>query len=228
MVRLSVVIPTLNEGERIAATLRALAPAQRRGAELIVVDGGSEDRTMALAAAMADRVLSAARGRAAQLNAGAAAASGSVLLFLHADSQPPPAFDHVLLAAVAQRELAWGRFDVRIASARRTLDLVAAMMNLRSRLTGIATGDQGIFATRALFERLGGFPLQPLMEDIAFSREAKRLAAPVCLRSRIVTSGRRWERHGVAKTILLMWRLRLAYFCGADPRDLALRYDNVR
>ena len=225
---LSIVVPALNEAESIAATLLALAPAQRRGAEVVLVDGGSQDATVEVALGIADKVLTAVRGRATQLNAGAAAASGRILFFLHADCKPPEDFDRHVLDAVAGRALAWGRFDVQIASAFPALRLVSAMMNLRSRYTGIATGDQGIFATRALFECVGGFPVQPLMEDIAFSRAAKRVGAPVCLRGRIATSGRRWERRGVARTILLMWQLRLAYFFGADPHDLARRYDNIR
>jgi rSAM/selenodomain-associated transferase 2 len=225
---LSIIVPALNEAGTITATLHALAPAQRRGAEVVVVDGGSQDATAEVALSLADKVLIAARGRAAQLNAGAAAASGRILFFLHADSEPPEEFDRHVLAAVAGRALAWGRFDVQIASALPALRLVAAMMNLRSRHTGIATGDQGIFATRALFERVGGFPVQPLMEDIAFSRAAKRVAEPVCLKQRLMTSGRRWERRGVTRTVLLMWRLRLAYFFGAKPHDLAQRYDNIR
>ncbi len=226
--RLSIIVPALDEEQQIAATLEALADARRRGAEVIVVDGGSRDCTRSRAAALADRVLGAPRGRAVQLNAGAAAARGDVLLFLHADSILPAGFDRLLEAAVARRELAWGRFDVRIDGDHGLLPIVAAAMNLRSRLTGIATGDQALFATRALFERAGGFPLQALMEDIAFCRNARRLAAPVCLRAKVLTSGRRWTQRGVLRTVLLMWRLRLAYFLGSDPARLAARYDDVR
>jgi len=225
---LSIVIPALNEADHIEATLLALASARARGTEVIVVDGGSSDRTTAIAAPLADLVVNAARGRATQMNAGAAAASGDVLLFLHADSLAPDGVDRAVLASVAGRMLAWGRFDVEIAGSLPLLRLVAASMNLRSRLTGIATGDQGLFVTRTLFDRIGGYPVQPLMEDIAFSRSARRIARPACLRSRIVTSGRRWERRGVARTILLMWRLRLAYTLGADPHELARRYEHVR
>lgn len=228
MTRLSIVIPAYNEAQRIPATLSMLAPARARGAEIVVVDGASDDGTAAMAAGAADRIINAERGRATQLNAGARNARGSALLFLHADSIVPDGIDRIVLDALGDRSLAWGRFDVRIDSTRRALAVVGAMMNWRSRLSGIATGDQGIFATRELFERAGGFPQQPIMEDIAFSRTAKRLAAPICLRAKIATSGRRWERHGVVSTVLLMWRLRLAYFLGADPHELALRYDHAR
>ncbi len=228
MIRLSIIVPALDEAEHIGALLAALAPARSRGAEVLVVDGGSRDATATIAAERAELVLAAPRGRAIQLNAGAAAARGAVLLFLHADSLPPSDVDLHVLAAVADRSAAWGRFDVTIASERPILRLVARMMNLRSRLTGIATGDQGIFVTRNLFERIGGFPDQPLMEDIELARVAKWHARPSCLRARIVTSARRWERRGVLRTILLMWRLRLAYYFGADPHELAPRYEHVR
>ena len=228
MNRLSVIVPTLDEAEHIARSLQSLASARKRGAEIIVVDGGSSDATTAAAEPYADRVLRAPRGRAAQLNAGAQSASGDVLLFMHADAAAPENVDLILSEALAGRVLAWGRFDVHIESRRRVLGMVAAMMNLRSRLSGIATGDQGMFVTRALFDRVCGFPALPLMEDIALSRALKRVASPLCLRAKIVTSGRRWERRGVARTIWLMWRLRLAYYLGADPADLAPRYDQVR
>ncbi len=186
---------------------------------MIVVDGGSEDGTRDIAAPLADRTLLAPRGRAAQMNAGAAAATGGALLFLHADTRLPPDADCLVLDAL--RNAPWGRFDVRIESARAALRVVAGAMNLRSRLTGIATGDQAIFVRRDAF---AGFPQIALMEDVAFSRAMKRRSRPACLRDKAVTSGRRWEKHGVLRTVLLMWRLRLAYFLGASPDELARRY----
>jgi rSAM/selenodomain-associated transferase 2 len=227
-VYLSIVIPTLNEAPHITELLRDLTAARTRGAEVIVVDGGSSDATAKVAAAHADRVIHAPRGRAAQLNAGAAHAAGALLLFLHADCRVPADLDLVLKNALADRPVAWGRFDVRIASKRRSLRVVGTMMNWRSRMSGIATGDQGIFVTRALFGQAGGFPQQPIMEDIALSRTLKRLAKPVCLRCAITTSGRRWERRGVLRTVWLMWRMRLAYYLGADPAKLAGYYEHVR
>lgn len=218
--RLSIIVPALDEAAGIAAALGHLQTLRARGAEIIVVDGGSSDATAALAAPLADRVFAAPRGRARQMNAGAAAAAGEMLLFLHADTRLPEGADRL----VAGHE--WGRFDVRIDSPSPLLRLVAAMMNWRSRVTGIATGDQAIFATAKLFRRAGGFPEIALMEDVAFSARARRLARPACLRERATTSARRWQKHGVLATILLMWRLRAAYALGADPERLARRYAN--
>lgn len=225
---LSIVIPVLDEASGIEAALDALAAARTRGAEIIVVDGGSSDDTVALARRRADRVICGARGRATQMNAGAEAAAGRILHFLHADSRPPDGFDRTLIERIGNKEMAWGRFDVRIDGRHPGLAVVGDMMNIRSRMTGIATGDQGIFATRSLFRAVGGFPNQPLMEDVEFSRRAKRLASPLCLRDRMHTSGRRWERNGLVATVLLMWRLRLSYHLGADPEDLRKRYVDAR
>jgi rSAM/selenodomain-associated transferase 2 len=219
-VKLSIIIPALDEGERIRASLEALAPLRRRGHEVIVVDGGSGDGTALLAAPLCDRVTAAARGRALQMNAGARQATGDALLFLHADTRLPE--DGEILVRDALERHRWGRFDVEIEGRHPLLKVVGWAMNLRSRLTGIATGDQAIFVRREAF---GGFPEIVLMEDIAFSREMKRRGAPACLRSRVRTSGRRWESRGVLRTIVLMWRLRLLYFLGARPERLARLYD---
>ncbi|MDA8110809.1 MAG: TIGR04283 family arsenosugar biosynthesis glycosyltransferase [Betaproteobacteria bacterium] len=221
---ISVIVPALDEAHGIARCLEALAPLRALGHEVVVVDGGSADATRALAAPLADRVLEAPRGRARQMNAGAAAARGDVLLFLHADTRLPPRAERAVLAALAGGAHAWGRFDVAIDSRSPLLALVGFFMSLRSRLTGIATGDQAIFARRDALERAGGFPDIALMEDVAFSARMKRLSRPACLRERVLTSDRRWRRHGTLPTILLMWRLRLAYFLGADPEELARRY----
>jgi rSAM/selenodomain-associated transferase 2 len=220
--RLSIVVPTLNEAEGIAAALMPLQGLRTQGHELIVADGGSADATATLAAPLADRVIAAPRGRARQMNAGAAAADGEALLFLHADTRLPDGAAAVIEAALAGH--VWGRFDVRIAGRPFMLHVVAALMNLRSRLTGIATGDQALFVTRATFAAAGGFPDLPLMEDIELSRRLKRLGPPACLRARVLTSGRRWERHGVWRTILLMWRLRFDYWRGVPAARLARRY----
>ncbi|MFO1199027.1 MAG: TIGR04283 family arsenosugar biosynthesis glycosyltransferase [Burkholderiaceae bacterium] len=220
---LSIVVPVLDEAATLADRLRALETFRRHGARVVVVDGGSRDDTMAIALDHADLVFHAPRGRASQMNAGAAACPADVLLFLHADTVLPDDADVLVARALAGRR-AWGRFDVRIDSPRRLLRVVAAMMNLRSRWSGIATGDQALFVRHELFERVGGFPELPLMEDVAISRRLKRHGRPACLRARVTTSARRWERHGVWRTILLMWRLRAAYFFGADPRALAIRY----
>ena len=220
---LSVIVPVLDEAATISAQLGELAALRRQGAELLVVDGGSADGTARLAHALADRVLDSVRGRAAQMNAGAAASRGEVLLFLHADTGLPPGAAGLIRAALAAGA-AWGRFDVRIDGPQPLLRVVERMMNWRSRLTGIATGDQAIFVRREVFERLGGFPDLPLMEDIALAKRLKWVGRPACLRQPVRTSARRWQKHGVVRTILLMWRLRASYFFGADPRRLAVRY----
>lgn len=221
--KLSIVMPTLNEAATVGDLLAALQPLRRRGHELIVVDGGSTDGTVALAKPFADAVLNAPRGRAIQMNTGAAAARGSVLLFLHADTRLPPLAD-VLVQQATNGTNAWGRFDVRIEGRSPMLRMVGALMNLRSRVTGIATGDQAIFVTREAFGRVGGFPAQPLMEDIELSRRLKRLGRPACLRERVFTSGRRWEQRGVCRTIFLMWRLRWRYWRGEPAARLAEVY----
>lgn len=220
---LSIVMPTFNEAAGIVDTLQALQTLRRRGVEVVLADGASGDGTARLAAPWVDAVIEAPRGRAAQMNAGAAVAQGAVLLFLHADTRlPPQAFDAVLQATAGGA--CWGRFDVRIEGRPWMLRVVAALMNRRSRWSGIATGDQALFVTREAFDRIGGFPLQPLMEDIELSRRLKRLARPACLRERVVTSGRRWEQRGVWRTIVLMWRLRWRYWRGEAPEALAQAY----
>jgi rSAM/selenodomain-associated transferase 2/rSAM/selenodomain-associated transferase 1 len=242
---LRIVMPVLNEGDTLQASLRALQPLRQRGAELVVVDGGSTDSTWALARALADVVLLAPRGRAAQMNAGASywysnlhsthgghpsgrppAADGGtpdVLLFLHSDTQLPPEADRLMARAV-KAGCSWGRFDVRIDGPQRVLRVVERLMNLRSRLTGIATGDQAMFVRRDVFERVGGFTELPLMEDIELSKRLRKLGPPACIKVPVATSARRWQLHGVWPSIVLMWRLRLAYFLGASPHALALRY----
>jgi rSAM/selenodomain-associated transferase 2 len=222
--RLSVIMPVLNEEATIAHALTALQPLRAQGHELIVVDCGSGDRTVQLVQGLADRIAVTQPGRALQMNHGAGLATGDALLFLHVDSSlPDGAVEAIATALVSGAR--WGRFDVAIDGRPRILKLVSLMMNLRSRLTGIATGDQGIFMQRDLFEKAGGYAPIPLMEDVAMSKRLKRLAGrPACLAARVVTSGRRWEAHGPWRTIVVMWRLRLAYALGADPTRLARLY----
>ncbi len=217
--RISVIVPALNEAVGIGRALAALAPLRISGHEVMVADGGSEDGTREVAAPFADQVLLAPRGRASQMNAGARNATGEALVFLHADTRLPPQADTLICHALEKH--LWGRFDVRIEAAHPLLYVVGFAMNLRSRLSGIATGDQAIFVRREAFP---GFPEIALMEDIAFCKSMKRRGRPACLREKAVTSGRRWEQHGVLRTMLLMWRLRLAYFLGAAPDELARRY----
>lgn len=222
--RLSIIVPVLNEAQALPIFLERLQPFRGRGCELILVDGGSTDATRHLAREAGVQVVEATRGRAWQMNAGAALARGWALLFLHADTCLPDRADAEILAALATGDHVWGRFDVKIEGRSRMLPLVAQMMNWRSRWSGIATGDQAMFVIRSLFEQVGGFPLQPLMEDIELSRRLRRLSQPACLRSRVLTSGRRWDRQGAWSTILLMWRLRLAYWLGVSAERLKRHY----
>ncbi|MEA2981253.1 MAG: hypothetical protein QOF09_3076 [Alphaproteobacteria bacterium] len=227
MASLSIIVPVLDEEARIAAALQALAPFRARGAEVIVADGGSRDRTVEIARPLADRVIAAPRGRGAQMNAGAAASTGGVLLFLHADTTLPPEADVLALQGLRQSARQWGRFDVRIEGKSPLLPLISGFMNWRSLVTGIATGDQAMFATRAAFDAAGGFPDIPLMEDIALSRRLKRVSRPLCLAARVIVSGRRFDERGAIRMILLMWRLRLEFWLGVSPATLARRYGYV-
>ena len=221
--KLSIVIPTLNEAQSIESTLTALQRFRQQGVEIVLVDGGSQDQTETLAKPWVDALLSAPPGRSSQMNAGAQRAHGDVLLFLHADTQLPADSIEQLSHAIAEGA-GWGRFDVRISGRAWMFGVVSWLMNKRSRLTAIATGDQAIFVERVLFEGVGGFPAQALMEDIELSKRLKRLQKPHCLPGPAVTSGRRWEKHGVWKTIFLMWRLRWLYWCGVAPERLAEKY----
>ena len=225
---LSIILPVLEEARAIQSTLALLQPWRAQGAEIVVVDGGSEDGTAGLAAPTADRVLVSPPGRGLQMNAGARAATGRLLLFLHADTRLPPVAMRELARMLADDAPGWGRFDIQLDGHHCLLPVVARLMNLRSALTGIATGDQALFVTRDWFLRVGGFEEIPLMEDIRFSRALRALAWPRRLRCRATTSGRRWERHGAVRTILLMWTLRLLHFLGVEPTRLARWYQAVR
>jgi rSAM/selenodomain-associated transferase 2 len=222
--KLSIVMPVLNEAAGIEAALAALAPYRQRGVEIIVVDGGSSDGTAEHARPLADRVIAAPRGRASQMNAGAAVAGGDVLWFLHADTRLPDNAATQVRDGLVRSGRVWGHFDVRIEGGGGLLRLVALTMNARSRLTGICTGDQALFVTAAAFKSVGGFPPIALMEDVALSARLKRVSRPLALRARVTTSPRRWRQHGTLRTVLLMWRLRLAFFFGSDPARLARRY----
>lgn len=219
------IVPALNEASSIAGCLELL-----RGlgdCEVIVVDGGSRDATMAEAAPLADRVIEAEPGRARQMNAGAGLAGGDVLWFLHADSRPPRgALDLIRRALEPGRQ--WGRFDLRLDGRHPAFRVIERFINWRSALSGIATGDQALFMTRAAWNEVGGYPDMPLMEDVALSRSLKRLGRPARIRVPVVSSSRRWERHGISRTVWLMWRLRFDFWRGADPADLAARYEGRR
>ena len=226
--QLSVIIPALNEAGCIRELCAALQPLRSRGHEVILVDGGSDDQTLALGEPLVDRTLCSARGRALQMQVGAAAANGTILWFLHADTGVPDNPDQLILAALENGRTDWGRFDISLSDRHLVLRSVAYLMNLRSRISGIATGDQGIFVRRSLYVQVGGIPSLPLMEDIALSRVLKKHGRPACIRQKLLTSARRWQKYGIARTILTMWGLRLAYFIGISPHHLAKYYATNR
>lgn len=219
----SIVIPVLNEATIIVDKLQQLQ-SLRTEAELILVDGGSEDNSVELASPWIDQLVRSKAGRARQMNAGAAQANGTLLLFLHLDTELPEDALPLIKQQLDMRQRGWGRFDVSIRGQHWLLPVIAFAMNQRSRLTGIATGDQAMFMQRSLFQHLGGFPDQPLMEDIELSKRLLSASKPCCLLQKASTSGRRWQQNGAIRTILLMWSLRFAYWRGASPISLAKRY----
>jgi rSAM/selenodomain-associated transferase 2 len=220
---LSIVVPVLNEAENIEQSLKAVRALCGNSAELIVVDGGSTDGTVAIARRLADAVVTTSRGRARQMNAGAMLARGRFLLFLHVDTQLPETLSALVEQWVSNNTL-WGFFPARLSGRQCAFRLIERLMSWRSRLTGIGTGDQCLFVERSLFHKLGGFAEQPLMEDIELSRRLKKYARPQVQKTPVTTDSRRWECYGIARTVLLMWRLRLAYFFGASPDALVKRY----
>jgi rSAM/selenodomain-associated transferase 2 len=221
---LSIIIPTLNEADDIARMLQSLQAFRTWGHEVIVVDGGSSDATVETARPFVDQMLETVRGRARQMNAGAAAAHRDVLVFLHADTRLPRSADRAIRDALCRKKRLWGRFDVRLSGRHPFLRVVERAMNLRSRLTGIATGDQAIFVRRRAFKQVGGFADVPLMEDIILSCTLRGVSRPACITKKATTSSRRWERQGIIRTMLNMWSLRLLFFLGADPARLAQSY----
>lgn len=223
----SIIIPVLNEAVSLPACLEALQPLRNR-TEIIVADGGSTDDTVKIAQRLADRVIRVNQGRALQMNAGAQQSKGNVLVFLHADTFLPDNALALIEQHMTQSGRQWGRFDILLRGRPVMLKLIAFMMNWRSRLTGIATGDQVIFAKRQAFFRVGGYPEIALMEDIALSKLLKTIGRPICLTEKVTSSGRRWETFGVFRTIILMWSLRLRYFFGADPSELTNLYQRSR
>ena len=222
-IKISIIIPVLNEEINLPDVLSNLLPFRRQGHEVIVVDGGSSDNSLLLAQQGADIVIVSKAGRALQMNSGAMVATGGIFLFLHCDTFLP---DNALkvVADNYQRDNYWGRFDVRLSGNKFVFRLIERLMNLRSRLTSIATGDQAIFIERKLFTQLGGFPEIALMEDITVCRLLRKLSSPVCLKQKVITSSRRWESNGVVATVLLMWKLRLFYFFGVSPDKLSRKY----
>lgn len=220
MKRISIIVPVLNEREALQRNLPLLQGVREGGHEIIVVDGGSTDDSVTIASTLADYVIRSKAGRAHQMNAGAAVAHGEILLFLHIDTELPADAMALIQESLRQLTAVWGRFDVRLSGSRRVFRIIEALINLRSRVSGVATGDQAIFVRSARFRQVSGFPDLSLMEDVALSKTLRRLASPICLRARVTTSSRRWEQHGVVHTVLLMWWLRLLYFCGIAPQKL--------
>ncbi|MEX2131129.1 MAG: TIGR04283 family arsenosugar biosynthesis glycosyltransferase [Pseudohongiellaceae bacterium] len=226
--KLSIIIPVLNEAFLIERSLQALQPLRQLGHQVIVIDGGSTDATPALAHALCDKLLQTAAGRAAQMNLGAAQAEADILLFLHADTTLPATAEVLLREVMVDPEIKWGRFDAQI-NGSRLLRLIALAMNWRSHLTGIATGDQAIFVRRSVFMDAGGFAEIPLMEDVEFSKRLRKLAWPRRISVPVKVSNRRWQAHGIIRTILLMWWLRFLFFVGVEPQRLvSMYYKNSR
>ena len=223
--KLSIILPVFDEAQQLSHALECLVPLRERGVEVIIVDGGSQDGTLATAARAGARLVNSPKGRARQMNAGARIASADLLLFLHVDTVLPDHADRLIQAAICDRRRVWGHFDVDIRGRPWMLRVIAVLMNWRSRMSGIATGDQAIFVARSAFESVGGFPDQPLMEDVELCKRLRVMSPPACLRARVVTSGRRWESRGVWRTIVLMWRLRWAYWRGVPPSVLANLYE---
>ncbi len=220
----TIVIPTLNEETDIQICLMQLQGLREEGFEVIVADGGSVDKTPQLVEGLCDRFISSRQGRAAQMNAGARQSKGEFIFFLHVDTQLPENFSEIISSIEVDR-FCWGRFDVALSGKRRIFRVIESMMNLRSRLTGIATGDQVIFVSQKLFQEVNGYPDIALMEDIAISRRLKNICSPLCLKHKVLTSSRRWEKHGIISTVIKMWWLRFTYYIGADPIRLARQYD---
>lgn len=225
--KISIIIPCLNEADNIGQSLGALQPLRTRGHEIILVDGNSSDNTASVAAPLVDQLLYSSPGRARQMNHGAEYATGDVFCFVHADTLCPENFDQLLSGSLKQSKKMWGRFDIRLSSERWPFRFIEWFINKRSFLSGIASGDQGIFICRNIFKKLSGFADIPIMEDIEMSRRLRKISRPLCISQQpLVTSSRRWEKHGILRTIVLMWLLRLKFFFGAPAQSLSKSYIN--
>ncbi|MFK5892995.1 MAG: TIGR04283 family arsenosugar biosynthesis glycosyltransferase [Pseudomonadota bacterium] len=222
--KLSIIIPTLNEESNIVALLKKLQYLRLIKHEVIMVDAGSRDTTIELAREWVDQIVLSEKGRAIQQNTAAKKATGNVLLFLHADTQLPENFLDEILVIEKNNQYHWGRFDIQLSGKNAGLRIIEFMINLRSRLTGIATGDQAIFIQKHVFDQINGFANLSLMEDIDLSTRLKKISKPYCSKLKVKTSSRRWENNGLLKTIVLMWWYRLQFFFGVDSRLLEKKY----
>jgi len=223
MYKLSIIIPTLNESGQIEHCLNGLQLLRQQDHEVILVDGGSIDNTVSLATPLCDCVIQSKKSRAIQMNMGAAKATGDCLLFLHADTTLPSGITDLFLR-IENIENKWGRFDIKLSGHHFLFRIIEQCMNLRSRLTGIATGDQAVFVGKELFFSINGFPEIALMEDIAISRLLLKQSKPICFKEKAISSSRRWEKNGIIRTIFKMWFLRLLYFFHVDVNKLARIY----
>ena len=219
---ISIIIPTLNEEAVIRILLQQLQTYREQGHEVIVVDGGSTDKTISISELLSDKVIISESGRAAQMNNGAIQAKYDIFWFLHADTLIPENAIENIQQALAIPE--WGRFNIKLSGSNILFRLIERMINFRSCLSGIATGDQGIFVKRKSFELVSGYSNIPLMEDVSLSKKLKKISKPVCLKESLITSSRRWEQKGIISTVLLMWRLRFLYWLGVSADKLATRY----
>ncbi|NNE37283.1 MAG: glycosyltransferase family 2 protein [Gammaproteobacteria bacterium] len=224
--KFSIIIPALNEADTIQQTLSSLQYLRQSGHEIILVDGGSKDATNFISRPLVNNIIISETGRAKQMNLGARMATGKILLFLHADTLLPDNVDNIFTGIT--KDSHWGRFDIKLSGTQKIYRLIEKMINLRSRLSGIATGDQAIFMTRDLFEKVNGFPEMPLMEDVAISKKLKEIHSPICLKEKVITSSRRWETRGIVNTVLLMWKLRLQYAIGIPPDKLLSQYEQQK
>ena len=219
---ISIIIPTLNEENVIQTFLQQLQQFRTQGHEVIVVDGGSSDRTVSVATELSDKVINSESGRAVQMNNGASQSRNDILWFLHADTVISD--QSVVQIQQAINKSNWGRFNVKLSGSNILFRLIEFMMNIRSCLTGVATGDQGIFVKRKTFESVGCFSNLPLMEDIDLSKKLIKISKPACIKNTLITSSRRWEERGILSTVVLMWRLRFLYWFGVSANKLAAQY----
>jgi len=221
--KISIIVPVYNEASSIETFLKSLQLFRQYGHEIVLVDGKSQDQTLQLARPYVDRMISSEKSRARQMDLGAKMASGQVFLFLHADTQLPELADQLILNSLAQG-FHWGRFNIRLSGSDKLFRLIEKMMNWRSCLTGIATGDQAIYLSKMLYKDIGGFPQIALMEDIELCTRLIKWTKPDCIKQTVISSSRRWEKNGIIRTVLLMWMMRLQYFFGVSPEKLQKQY----